>query len=241
MKKRSPRQRAVRPTQYRLWIKRAIDIIVSAFAVVLLSPVMLVIALLIRVRMGRPVLFRQERPGLDGALFDCIKFRTMAVAKDGQGGLSSDRQRIIPLGSWLRRASLDELPQLWNILRGDVSLVGPRPLLVEYLPYYTAEEQRRHSVRPGLTGWAQIHGRNQVNFDDRLKMDVWYVDRISWKLDLQIILSTIAFVLSRKGTDLVSYPPLHEQRRVRTQVSALHSNGTETVSEETSASEVLTS
>jgi len=129
------------------------------------------------------------------------------------GELLADANRITPLGAWLRRTSLDELPQLWNILRGELSIIGPRPLLMEYLPYYTDEEHRRHSVRPGLTGWAQIHGRNHVDFDERLKMDVWYVDHLSWRLDLHIVVATIGLVFTATGTDLVSYLPLHEQRR----------------------------
>ncbi len=180
-------------------------------------PVIAVICLLIRVIMGRPILFRQDRPGLHGRLFTCLKFRTMTDSRDGQGRLLDERQRMVPLGAWLRRTSLDELPQLWNIVRGELSIVGPRPLLKEYLPYYTREEQRRHSIKPGLTGWAQIHGRNSLNFDERLKMDVWYVDRLSWRVDLHILLATIKLVFTGKGTDLMSYPPLHEQRRSQQQ------------------------
>jgi lipopolysaccharide/colanic/teichoic acid biosynthesis glycosyltransferase len=139
----------------------------------------------------------------------------MADKRDCTGAFLPDRERTVPIGTWLRRTSLDELPQLWNIVRGDLSLIGPRPLLTEYLPYYTAEEQRRHSVRPGLTGWAQVHGRNIVDFDERLKMDVWYVDHVSWQLDLRILLATVRLVFSAKGTDLVTYLPLHEQRRMK--------------------------
>jgi lipopolysaccharide/colanic/teichoic acid biosynthesis glycosyltransferase len=138
----------------------------------------------------------------------------MTDKRDKQGRLLADGDRIVPLGAWLRRTSLDELPQLWNVIRGDISLIGPRPLLTDYLPYYTQEEQRRHSVRPGLTGWAQVHGRNEVCFDERLKMDVWYVDHLSWHLDLRILLATCRAIVSGKGTDLVSYAPLHEQRRL---------------------------
>jgi lipopolysaccharide/colanic/teichoic acid biosynthesis glycosyltransferase len=141
----------------------------------------------------------------------------MTDRRDKNNQLLSDRERMVPLGTLLRRSSLDELPQFWNIVRGDLSFIGPRPLLKEYLPYYTPEEQRRHSVRPGLTGWAQIHGRNHTDFDERLKMDVWYVDHLSWRLDLRILLATIRLVFSSKGTDLVSYPPLHEQRRMKLQ------------------------
>ena len=202
---------------YRLWMKRAFDAGCGAVMLVLFAPVMLVLMILIRILMGRPVLFRQERPGLQGRAFTCVKFRTMANTRDENGDLLSDRNRTVPFGTWLRHTSLDELPQLWNIVRGDLSFIGPRPLLTEYLPYYTAEEHRRHSVRPGLTGWAQVHGRNDLDFDERLKMDVWYVDHVSWRLDLRILLATIRTVFSAKGTDLVSYPPLHEQRRLRLQ------------------------
>jgi lipopolysaccharide/colanic/teichoic acid biosynthesis glycosyltransferase len=145
----------------------------------------------------------------------------MADKRDEKNELLSDRERIVPLGAFLRRTSLDELPQFWNIIRGDLSFIGPRPLLREYLPYYTQEEQRRHSVRPGLTGWAQIHGRNDQAFDERLKLDVWYVDHLSWRLDLCILLATIRLVFSAKGTDLVSYPPLHEERRLKLQFQSV--------------------
>lgn len=190
------------------------DLCFGSAMLVLCAPVMLFVSVLIRVIMGRPVLFRQERPGLNGQPFTCLKFRTMADKRDDRGVLLADRERMVPLGTWLRRTSLDELPQLWNIARGELSLIGPRPLLTEYMPYYTVEEQRRHSVRPGLTGWAQVHGRNIVNFDERLKMDVWYVDHMSWQLDLRILLATARLVFSAKGTELVSYLPLHEQRRL---------------------------
>lgn len=197
---------------YRQWIKKLVDTLLSLAALVVFAPVILVVGILIRIVMGKPILFRQERPGFKGRLFTCLKFRTMNDDRDDNGNLLGDRKRIVPLGAWLRRTSLDELPQLWNIVRGDLSFIGPRPLLKEYLPYYTPEEQRRHSVLPGLTGWAQIHGRNNIDFDERLKMDVWYVDQLSWRLDLHIFLSTIRLVFTAKGTDLVSYPPLHEQR-----------------------------
>lgn len=200
---------------YRHRIKRAIDIMFGLIGLVISAPVMIIVAILIRMIMGRPILFRQERPGFNSRPFVCVKFRTMARTRNGNGELLSDQERMVPLGIWLRRTSLDELPQLWSIVRGDLSFIGPRPLLKEYLPYYTTEEQRRHSVRPGLTGWAQIHGRNNLNFDERLKMDVWYADQLSWLLDLRIFIATIRVVFSGKGTDLVSYPPLHEQRRVK--------------------------
>jgi lipopolysaccharide/colanic/teichoic acid biosynthesis glycosyltransferase len=189
---------------------------------------MLIVSVLIRVVMGRPILFRQIRPGLNGQPFTCLKFRTMAEKRDDKGVLLADRERMVPLGVWLRHTSLDELPQLWNIVRGDISLIGPRPLLTEYLPYYTVEEQRRHSVRPGLTGWAQVHGRNAVDLDERLKMDVWYVDHMSWQLDLRILLATARLVFSAKGTDLVSYLPLHEQRRLNVQCQSVEGSTTDT-------------
>jgi sugar transferase EpsL len=206
---------------YRHWIKRTIDIILGLAALIVTAPVMIVLSVLIRVTMSKPVLFRQQRPGINNRMFPCLKFRTMTDKRDSDGQLLSDRERMAPFGACLRRTSLDELPQLWNVIQGDLSFIGPRPLLKEYLPYYTAEEQRRHSVRPGLTGWAQIHGRNNVNFDERLKMDVWYVDHLSWRLDLRILLATIRLLLSARGTDLVSYPPLHEQRRFDVQFQSL--------------------
>ena len=206
---------------YREWIKRAIDLAAALAALLVFAPLIVVVSLLVRVTLGSPVVFRQERPGLDGQPFTCFKFRTMTSKRDENGKLLDDRERMHPVGTWLRRTSLDELPQLWNIVRGDISFIGPRPLLKEYLPYYTPEETRRHSVRPGLTGWAQVHGRNEINFDERLRMDVWYVDHLCLPLDLRILLATIRIVFSARGTDLVSYPPLHEQRRLKPQLHAL--------------------
>lgn len=211
---------------YRGWAKRAMDVLVACAGLLVCAPLMLVLSILIRMNMGRPILFRQRRPGFEGRPFTCLKFRTMSDARDKNGELLSDQQRMGPLGLWMRRTSLDELPQMWNVIRGELSFIGPRPLLIEYLPYYTVEEHRRHSVRPGLTGWAQIHGRNHVNFDERLKMDLWYVDHLSWHVDLRILLSTVRVVFSAKGTDLVSYPPLHEQRRVAMQLQNVVSTAT---------------
>jgi lipopolysaccharide/colanic/teichoic acid biosynthesis glycosyltransferase len=208
-------------TIYQPRIKRAIDFTFALAGLVIFAPVLFIVAVFIRLFIGSPIIFRQERPGLKGRLFTCLKFRTMTDERDEKGQVLGDRDRIVPLGTWLRRTSLDELPQLWNVIKGDISLIGPRPLLQEYLPYYTPEEQRRHSVRPGLTGWAQIHGRNDVGFDERLKMDVWYVDHLSWRLDLRILLATFRIIFSAKGTDLVSYPPLHEQRRLNVQLQSL--------------------
>jgi sugar transferase EpsL len=180
-------------------IKRLLDIIGAIVLIVLVAPLLLIIATAIRITMGRPVLFRQMRPGLNERLFTCLKFRTMNHACDREGRLLRDEERMTPLGRWLRQTSLDELPQLWNILRGDLSFVGPRPLFVRYLPHYTQEERRRHSVRPGLTGWAQIHGRNSVPFERRLELDVWYVDHRSFWLDARVLLSTAWMVVRQHG------------------------------------------
>jgi sugar transferase EpsL len=193
-------------------IKRWIDVSGAALALVLLSPVVIVVAVLVRLLHGSPTLFRQLRPGLHEQLFECLKFRTMTDERNEHGELLSDDERLTQFGRFLRKLSLDELPQLWNILRGDLSFIGPRPLLTEYLPHYTEEERRRHSVRPGLTGWAQVHGRNELSFDERLKLDVWYVAHQSWQLDSVIMMRTIQLLFTRSGTDLVKFPALHVQR-----------------------------
>ena len=165
----------------------------------LLLPVMLVVAVLVRFCMGPPVLFRQLRLGSGGAPFKLYKFRTMSRAVDGAGAPLPDAQRLTPLGVDLRRFSLDELPQLFNVLKGDMSLVGPRPLLMEYLPFYNARQARRHEVRPGITGWAQVNGRNALGWPERLELDAWYVENRSFLLDLRILLLTVGRVLSRSG------------------------------------------
>ncbi len=180
-------------------LKRTFDLLVAAILTFVLLPVLAVVALLIRARMGAPVLFRQVRPGRHGIPFELLKFRTMAEATDASGQPLADGLRLTPLGRTLRRLSLDELPQLVNVLRGDMSLVGPRPLLMEYLPLYSAEQARRHEVRPGITGWAQVNGRNDVEWDDRLRRDVWYVDHRSFLLDLRILAMTAGRVFSRRG------------------------------------------
>jgi sugar transferase EpsL len=179
--------------------KRALDVVLAGAGLVLLSPVLAVVAILVRFRLGSPVTFRQERAGLGGRPFILCKFRTMTDARDATGALLPDAERLPPFGTALRALSLDELPELWNVLRGDMSLVGPRPLPTAYLPRYTAEERRRHEVRPGLTGWAQINGRNALAWDDRLAMDVWYVDHRSLWLDLRILARTVQKVVSRSG------------------------------------------
>jgi lipopolysaccharide/colanic/teichoic acid biosynthesis glycosyltransferase len=179
--------------------KRALDISLASVMLLVLAPLMLIVALVIALRMGRPVLFRQSRPGRHGKPFTMFKFRTMTSVVDRDGRLLDDGNRLTPLGRFLRRTSLDELPELFNVLWGDMSLVGPRPLLMQYLSRYTAEQYRRHEVLPGLTGWAQIHGRNQVGWNERLALDVWYVDHRSLWLDLTILFRTIGLVLSRRG------------------------------------------
>ena len=176
---------------YRRFVKRFFDILISGTALLLLSPVILILVLLVRTKLGSPVLFRQERPGLHEKIFTLKKFRTMTDQKDTQGNLLPDAQRLTPFGKFLRRSSLDELPELWNIFIGEMSLIGPRPLLVSYLPYYTEEERVRHSVRPGLTGLAQVSGRNFLAWDKRLAKDVEYVSNITFGADLRIIIQTI--------------------------------------------------
>lgn len=181
---------------YRSVGKRVFDVIGAVTGLVVLSPVMLILWIVVRIGLGSPVLFRHQRPGRGGAPFVLVKFRTMRASPDAG---SSDADRLTRLGRLLRSTSLDELPELWNVLRGDMSLVGPRPLLLEYLPLYSPEQARRHEVRPGITGWAQVHGRNAVDWPERLALDVWYVDHHSLGVDLRILWRTIAQVLSRRG------------------------------------------
>jgi len=176
-------------------VKRGIDIFLSFLALVALSPLFFILAILVRIKLGKPVLFRQLRPGLNEEPFRLTKFRTMTDEKGADGALLPDANRLPKFGQFLRSTSLDELPELWNVLKGDMSLVGPRPLLTEYLSLYTAEQSRRHSVRPGITGWAQVNGRNALSWDDKFKLDVWYVDNRSIWLDLKIMWMTIAKVL----------------------------------------------
>src|SRR5690625_3350935 len=179
-------------------IKRLFDLTASTTGLLVLSPVLAGLALAVRVKLGSPVFFRQVRPGLHGRPFTMLKFRTMRDVVDDEGNLLPDSQRMTPFGSFLRSSSLDELPELWNVLRGDMSLVGPRPLLMRYLSHYTEREWRRHLVRPGITGWAQINGRNAVGWDERLELDVWYVENQSFKLDIKILLLTLARVLNQE-------------------------------------------
>ena len=180
-------------------IKRIFDIFASAIGLLLLAPIIGLVAWQIRRKLGSPVLFRQVRPGLNGRPFEMIKFRTMRDAVDAAGNPLPDSERMTPFGSFLRSSSLDELPELWNVLKGEMSLVGPRPLLMEYLPLYSPEQYRRHEARPGVTGWAQVNGRNALSWDEKFKLDVWYVDNRSFSLDLKIIFLTIKKVVVRDG------------------------------------------
>ena len=184
---------------YSRWGKRLLDLGLALPASLLFSPVIAITALLVRLKLGAPVLFRQQRPGLHGKPFTIYKFRTMTDARDAQGNLRPDAERLTALGRFLRSTSLDELPELWNVLKGDMSLVGPRPLLMEYLERYTPEQMRRHEVKPGLTGWAQVNGRNALTWEEKFALDVWYVDHWTCWLDMKIIGLTIWKILTREG------------------------------------------
>ena len=180
-------------------MKRLFDFLVALCAILTLLPVIVVVAVLIRFKLGSPILFTQERPGLNGKIFKMMKFRTMLNGKDNQGNLLPDQERMTKLGTFLRSTSLDELPGLFNVLKGDMSLVGPRPLLVQYLPLYSDIQARRHDVRPGITGWAQVNGRNAISWDQKFKLDVWYVDNQSLFIDIKILLLTVKKVFVREG------------------------------------------
>ncbi len=180
-------------------MKRILDVFLSASLLILLIGPIALLAWRVRQRLGDPVLFRQLRPGLHGKPFEMIKFRTMIQEYDGSGQVLADAARITLFGRWLRMTSLDELPELWNVLKGDMSLVGPRPLLMEYLPLYSSQQARRHEVRPGITGWAQINGRNSLSWEEKFRLDVWYVDNQSFWLDLKILFLTVKKVLVRDG------------------------------------------
>lgn len=180
-------------------MKRCFDVCVAALALTVLAIPLLWLALLVRVKLGKPVLFSQVRPGMQGKPFRMIKFRTMTDARGADGALLPDAQRLTSLGRFLRSTSLDELPELWNVLKGDMSLVGPRPLLMEYLPLYTPQQARRHEVRPGITGWAQVNGRNALSWEEKFAHDVWYVDHASVLLDIRILWMTVRKVLVRDG------------------------------------------
>ncbi|MBR8839656.1 MAG: sugar transferase [Stigonema ocellatum SAG 48.90 = DSM 106950] len=190
----------VRP-KYSRFIKFALDRVVAAIALLVFSPVLLLVAIALYFRMGSPILFIQPRPGKDARIFNFYKFRTMTDERDSDGKLLPDDQRLTALGEFLRKTSLDELPQLWNVLKGDMSFVGPRPLLVRYLERYTPEQARRHEVKPGITGWAQVNGRRKLDrcWEEKFKLDVWYVDNWSLRLDLKILYLTVLQVLQREG------------------------------------------
>lgn len=189
----------MKPVGYVCFGKRLLDLGMVLLALTLLWPVLLCLTMLVRLKLGAPVFFRQTRPGLHGRPFRLIKFRTMRNVTDSKGNLLPDAERLTPFGRWLRSTSLDELPELWNVLKGEMSLVGPRPLLMEYLPLYSAEQARRHEVKPGITGWAQVNGRNALSWEGKFELDVWYVDHQSFWLDVQIIALTIKKVLLREG------------------------------------------
>ena len=184
---------------YAQYIKRLLDILLAALALLALSPILLVTAILVRVKLGSPVLFSQERPGKDEKICRLDKFRSMTDKRDANGELLPDAERLTRFGKLLRATSLDELPELWNILKGDMSIVGPRPLLVKYLPLYNEEQKRRHDVRPGLTGWAQVHGRNAITWEEKFKFDVWYVENVSFWTDLKTVWLTVKKVFCREG------------------------------------------
>ncbi len=191
-------------------VKVVSDRVMAALLLLLFSPILIVVAIVLRIRMGSPIVFTQARPGKNSQIFTVYKFRTMTSDCDAEGNLLSDEARLIPLGQFLRKASLDELPQLWNVLMGDMSFVGPRPLLVRYLERYNTEQARRHDVQPGITGWAQVNGRNAVSWDEKFRLDLWYVDHWSLWLDLKILLLTVKKVFKQEGIsqsgDVVAMP-----------------------------------
>ncbi len=188
-----------KPTFYEKYVKRFFDVILSLFALILLSPVMLIVAILVRTKLGSPVIFCQERPGKNERIFKLYKFRSMTDKRDEKGELLPDEVRLTKFGKLLRSTSLDELPELWNILRGDMSIVGPRPLLVKYLPLYNEVQKHRHDVRPGLTGWAQVHGRNTISWEEKFEYDVWYVEHLSFAIDVKTVFLTVKKVFRREG------------------------------------------
>jgi len=195
-----------------IWWKRPFDLVLSLSALLVLVPVITVLTLLVRVKLGAPVFFRQQRPGLHGKPFTMVKFRTMTDARDAQGNLLPDAERLTRFGRLLRSTSLDELPELWNVLRGEMSLVGPRPLLMRYLPLYTPEQARRHEVPPGITGWAQVNGRNAISWEEKFALDVWYVDHCSLWLDIKIIGMTVGKIFAREGISQAGQATMEEFR-----------------------------
>ena len=202
---------------YKHLLKRVIDLSASLFALVVLSPIMIGLSGLIHLRLGSPILFRQQRPGLNGKSFIIYKFRTMTSERDVDGNLLPDVERLTRLGQFLRSTSLDELPELLNVLKGDMSLVGPRPLLLQYLDRYTSEQARRHEVRPGITGWAQVNGRNAITWEEKFELDVWYIDRCSLWLDIKILLLTAWKVIRREDISEQGQATMSEFAGTRTQ------------------------
>ena len=201
--------------------KRLFDLVLGIPTLIVLSPVLCVLALLVRMKLGSPVLFCQERPGLNGKPFILYKFRTMTDARDAQGNLFPDAERLTPFGRLLRKYSLDELPEFFNVFKGDMSLVGPRPLLMQYLNRYTPEQMRRHEVKPGITGWAQVNGRNAISWEEKFRLDVWYVDNWSVTLDLKILLMTMAKVLRREGISQPGHATMEEFNPQITQITQI--------------------
>ena len=195
---------------YKKYFKRPLDIICSLLALIILSPVLLITALLVRIKLGSPVIFKQERPGLNEKIFTLYKFRTMTDKRDEEGNLLPDEQRLTKFGKHLRSTSLDELPELWNILKGDMSVVGPRPLLVQYLPLYNEEQRKRHLVRPGLTGLAQVNGRNEVSWEKKFELDAQYSDCITFSSDVMIVFRTFYDVLSKRGVSSMTSVTMEE-------------------------------
>lgn len=187
------------PDRYYSYVKRTFDICLSGTALLLFMPILLAVALAIRLKLGSPIFFRQQRPGLNAKPFYVIKFRTMLDAYDDDGAFLSDEERLTTFGKFLRSTSLDELPELWNVLKGEMSLVGPRPLLMQYLPLYSPAQARRHDVRPGITGWAQVNGRNALDWDEKFKLDIYYLDNQSLWLDFKILAMTVQSVFARSG------------------------------------------
>ena len=207
-----------KPTFYEKYMKRALDILLSGLALIVLSPVLLVTAILVRTKLGSPVIFHQDRPGKDEKIFRLYKFRSMTDERDENGNLLPDEVRLTKFGRVLRSTSLDELPELVNILLGQMSIVGPRPLLVKYLPLYNEEQRRRHLVRPGLTGWAQVNGRNAISWEDKFHLDVEYVDNLSFALDMKVIFTTVGKIFKREGISSETSATMEEFRGTKTEV-----------------------
>lgn len=197
---------------YEKFTKRALDILLSGTAMAVLSPVLLVTAVLVRTKLGSPVIFCQERPGKDEKIFRLYKFRSMTDERDESGNLLPDEVRLTKFGRLLRSTSLDELPELWNILKGDMSIVGPRPLLVKYLPLYNEAQRHRHDVRPGLTGWAQVHGRNALSWEEKFRLDVWYAENLSFAVDVKTVFLTVKKVFCREGISSETAATMEEFR-----------------------------